>query len=53
MLGKGPELDVSKEPSLIPPTLLGRNDFSPGTELVSDRSGVWFCSVVSVNRHIV
>ncbi|XP_043239071.1 RCC1-like G exchanging factor-like protein isoform X1 [Amphibalanus amphitrite] len=47
MLGKGPELDVSKEPSLIPPTLLGRNDFSPDNTPVSVVSGLYHLSVTT------
>lgn len=40
LLGKGPKLESSPWPSLLPPPLFGRNDFSPDTCVVDIECGL-------------
>ena len=39
LLGKGPELDHSMKPQLLPRTLFGRNDFAPDVKVTSVHAG--------------
>ena len=39
-MGKGPALEQTKTPSLIPPTLFGRNEFDPEVKVTSIKAGV-------------
>lgn len=40
ILGKGPKLNLSTKPELIPATLFGRNDFSPDVRVTGVFAGV-------------
>lgn len=40
ILGLGPQADYCKEPKLIPPTLFGRNPFSPENRVISINCGL-------------
>jgi len=49
LLGKGPELQHSSEPSLIPATLFGRNEFSPNLKVAKIFCGLnQFAAVTSM-----
>ena len=40
ILGKGPNVDMLKEPSLLPPALFGCNELQPGVKVTQVKCGM-------------
>lgn len=47
ILGKGPIVSHSKEPTQIPSTLFGRNEFQPDSRIIAVSAGVGHLAAVS------
>ncbi|KAI0207398.1 RCC1-like G exchanging factor-like protein [Lamellibrachia satsuma] len=52
LLGKGPKLESSPWPSLLPPPLFGRNDFSPDTRVVDIDCGLNHLAAITDNGDV-
>ncbi|CAL1540172.1 unnamed protein product [Lymnaea stagnalis] len=49
ILGKGPKLEMSSTPSLIPEPIFGRNELSPNTKIVDIESGLTYLAAKNDN----
>ncbi|XP_060852044.1 RCC1-like G exchanging factor-like protein [Rhopalosiphum padi] len=47
ILGKGPDMNRSREPTPIPPILFGRNQYNPETQVKSVFSGVFHMAAIT------
>ena len=47
LLGKGPRLESSRSPSLLPMPLFGRSEFSPDTRVVDIECGLSHLAAVT------
>jgi len=47
ILGKGPEMNKSREPTPIPPILFGRNQYNPETRVTSVYSSVFHMAAIT------
>jgi alpha-tubulin suppressor-like RCC1 family protein len=47
ILGKGPIVNHAKEPTQIPPTLFGRNEFQSDSQIIAVSAGIGHLAAVS------
>lgn len=47
ILGKGPDMNRSREPTPIPPILFGRNQYNPETQVKSVYGGVFHMAAIT------
>ena len=47
ILGKGPNVGQSKEPTQLPPSLFGRNEFSPDIKIIDIKCGINYLAALS------
>lgn len=47
ILGKGPIVNHAKEPTQIPTTLFGRNEFQPDSQIIAVSAGIGHLATVS------
>lgn len=52
LLGLGPEVDYLKEPTLIPPTLFGRNPFNPTNRVTSINCGMNHLAAINTDNDL-
>ena len=53
ILGKGPNLDQSSEPVLLPAPLFGRNEFNPDTVVVAVNCGLGSNAAINSSGDLV
>jgi len=51
-LGKGPEINQSREPTPIPPTLFGRNQYNSETQVKSVYSGIFHMAAITTEGNL-
>jgi alpha-tubulin suppressor-like RCC1 family protein len=52
LLGLGPKADYQKQPTLIPPTLFGRNNFNPDSKVTSIYSGLYHMGAINTDNDL-
>lgn len=52
LLGLGPEVDYCKKPTLIPPTLFGRNPFNPENRVTSINCGLNHLAAINTDNDL-